>query len=62
MKVWILSADTITDLEGEVLDAGGVLGIYSTHAAADRDLKATVGTSYWHKEYDYTIEEYEVKG
>lgn len=59
-KVFVVTADAVTDTAGEVLDYGHVVGVRATLEEADALVKATVGTSYWHKEYDYTVDEFEI--
>ena len=62
MKVWVLTGDTVEDCMGELLEAGKVVGVFTSYEAADAELKKIIeeGTgSYWRKERDYDIEMYE---
>ena len=61
MKVWVLTGDTVEDCMGELLEAGEVMGVYSSRELAEAALAdIKVVDSYWRKEYDYDIESYEV--
>ena len=64
MKVWILTGDTVTDVAGELLEDGKVIGVYASYALAEEALADIVSgkviDTYWRKERDYDIEVYEV--
>lgn len=63
--VWVLSGETITDIAGEVLESGTVIGVYSSMKAAEAALDdlLTSRRSYWRKhDYDYSIDEFSLKG
>ena len=60
MKVYILNAETVTDVSSEVFDSGYTVGVFSTYAAAE-DALAAIGENYTRGFSDYSIEEIEVK-
>lgn len=59
MKVYVLLADAVTDVAGELLDRGGLIGVYATLERAEY-IKSNIEATYLRKQYDYTIEEAEV--
>lgn len=66
MDVWVLSGETITDIEGEVLESGTAVGVFDTYEAeaVARDVIILNGAgSYWRKdESDYSIDKFSLKG
>lgn len=60
MKVWIITEDAVTDVAGELFDAGGIYGVYLTKQAADSAWRGIEDT-YTRKRIEYTVEEYEVQ-
>jgi hypothetical protein len=56
MKVFVVSKDVITDCAGEVIDNGGVVGVFYLETIADIYVNS-VEETYMHKRRDYTIEE-----
>lgn len=62
MTVYVLSSCTVDDVEGYTLDAGEVLGIYSTRQKAEAALdEAAKSYNYGRKPYDYYIDEMEIQ-
>jgi len=59
MKVYVLMANAVTDVAGELLDSGGLIGVYATLERAEY-IVSNIENTYLRKQYDYTIEEAEV--
>jgi hypothetical protein len=60
--VWILTADVSTDVAGEVLDSGGVVGVFESEAAASKYWREEIVDTYVRRKREYSLEEYTVKG
>lgn len=60
MKVFVLSADTTTDVSGEIISSGYVVGAYTSEKSAEEKIKQ-IGDTYARKMWEYTIDEVEVK-
>jgi hypothetical protein len=56
MKIFVVTADTVTDVSGEVFSEGFVLGAYAAEGEAYEAIKAE-GENYARKSTDYTITE-----
>jgi len=56
MLVFVVTADAISDVANEMLDSGGVRGVFLTVEKAN-DYVDTVVETYMHKRGDYTITE-----
>ena len=56
MLVFVVTADAISDVANEMLDSGGVRGVFLTVEKAN-DYVDTVVETYMHKRCDYTITE-----
>jgi len=59
MKVYVLTADTMTDCSGELFSNGHVVGTFSSHEKANEALEA-IAENYTRKHSDYDIEEFEM--
>lgn len=60
MKIFVVSADAVTDsCSGEMLDSGSVMAAFDTVEKANDYIDNVVET-YTHKRYDYTITELDV--
>lgn len=56
-KVWVLSAITVEDTEGSVIDTGHVIGVYATEELAEAAKQRRIG---FRKDHDFSIENLEV--
>ncbi len=61
-SVWVLTADVSTDVAGEVLDAGGVVGVFASEDAAAKYWRDEIVDTYVRRKREYSLEEYTVKG
>jgi hypothetical protein len=59
MKVYVVTADTVTDCSGEVFSDGYVIGTFSSYEKASSAIEA-IEENYTRKRRDYDIEEFEV--
>ena len=59
MKVYVVTADTVTDCSGEVFSSGYVVGTFSSYEKADEAIEA-IAENYARKHSDYDIEEFEM--
>jgi hypothetical protein len=59
MKVYVVTADTVTDCSGEVFSSGYVVGTFSSYEKADEAIEA-ISENYTRKHRDYDIEEFEM--
>jgi len=60
--VWILTSDTTTDVAGELMSAGGVVGVFESKAAAMKYWQEEIVDTYERRKSEYSLEEYTVKG
>lgn len=56
MNVFVVSKDVITDYDGNVIDSGGPVAVFTSNDAASEYIE-NVDETYMHKRYDYTVEE-----
>ena len=59
--VWILTADTTTDVAGELMSAGYVVGVFESEAAASKYWREEIVDSYGRRKREYSLDEYTVK-
>jgi len=55
MTIWALTVDTATDVAGEIMEEGALIGVFSSYAKAEAHLD-TIDETYTRKKPDYNIE------
>jgi hypothetical protein len=62
MKIYVLTSETVYDATGEMMDAGEVIGVYSSYALADSGIDDAMKESCgFRRRSQYDIKEYEVE-
>lgn len=59
MKVWVLMARATTDVLGELLDSGGVVGVFASNELAEETL-SKIPDTYTRNRNEHDIEEHDV--
>lgn len=59
MEVFVVSASNIFACDGEIIDTGSVIGVYTSIAAAEAAVK--VHCTKWRGEGDFEIESFELQ-
>lgn len=58
MKVYVLTAESVYDCNGDLFSNGYVIGVFSSYELAEQHIPAD---DYTRKQRDYDIEEFTVK-
>lgn len=59
--VYVVTADAITDVKGELMQSGYVVGVYSTEEKADEAIDKDCAASSIRRRWDYNIDEMEIQ-
>lgn len=61
MNVFILTADNITDCNGDLVESGYIVDVFTSYEAAIEEIENLTAKFKFRKDYDYSIEEFTVK-
>ena len=59
-KVYVVSQDAIADVEGEMLDYGRVVAVFTSSLSANHYID-NVEDTYYHRRTDYTVTEMDLE-
>jgi hypothetical protein len=62
MQIFVLTAEPMVDIAGEIMDSGFVVGVYDSLDLAEASLKDLLEKSAGRKAHDYSIDTFDLKG
>jgi len=62
MQVFVLIAEPVVDVVGELMDDGFVVGVYNSLDLAEASLKDLLAESSWREAHDYSIDTFDLNG
>jgi hypothetical protein len=62
MQVFVLTAEPMIDIAGEIMDSGFVVGVYDSLDLAEASLDDLLEKSSWRKAHDYSIDTFDLNG